>query len=244
MLLHTLQRGAIVTLALILALASIAACDASDSTGGKFKLKKIEVQKPSDNKPLIEGNPLEYVKMVTSMGDIVLELNREKAPISVENFLMYTDEDAYDNTIFHRVIGSFMIQGGGFNDDMTKRPTKAEIKNEWGNGLSNMRGTIAMARRGGNIHSATNQFFINVRDNRNLDMKQRDGAGYAVFGKVIEGLDVVDKIKVVKTQKMPPQEIVYQGKKQTVPGPADVPVEPIYIIDVVRIDKPAESAEE
>ncbi|MCK5126415.1 MAG: peptidylprolyl isomerase [candidate division Zixibacteria bacterium] len=162
--------------------------------------------------------------MVTSKGDIIIELNREKAPITVKNFLDYVDENSYDSTIFHRVISNFMIQGGGFNADMTKRPTKPEIKNEWGNDLQNLRGTIAMARRGGNIHSASNQFFINVKDNRNLDMKQSDGAGYAVFGKVIEGLDVVDIIKAVKTHRQA--------------GHGDVPVEPVLILDVVRIEKP------
>jgi len=168
------------------------------------------------------------VLMETSMGDITLELNREKAPISVANFLKYAAEKAYDGTIFHRVIDGFMIQGGGFNPDMTKRPTNEPIVNEWENGLKNMRGTIAMARLGGQANSATNQFFINLVDNTGLDMP-RDGAGYAVFGKVIKGIDVVDAIAKVKT-----------GKKDM---NANVPMETVTIVEVKEITAPEKAVE-
>ncbi len=138
-----------------------------------------------------------YAKMTTNHGTIILELNRAKAPISVKNFVAYVEAESYDGTIFHRVIPSFMIQGGGFKSDFQKVPTEAPIKNEWQNGLSNMRGTIAMARTNV-VDSATNQFYINVVDNQGLD-----GApgkpGYAVFGKVIAGMDVADKIRNVPT---------------------------------------------
>lgn len=143
------------------------------------------------------------VMMQTSMGDILIELNPEKAPLSVANFLSYVKKGHYDGTIFHRVMSGFMIQGGGFTADMKEKATDAPIKNEWQNGLKNKRGTIAMARKGGpgtdGVDSATCQFFINVVDNAGLDSPQRDGAAYAVFGKVISGMEVVDKIKAVKT---------------------------------------------
>ncbi|MEZ5357549.1 MAG: peptidylprolyl isomerase [Candidatus Zixiibacteriota bacterium] len=233
---QTIHRAIALTALVLFLCGSLVFAQANDASGGKINLRKVSVQKPDDNKKQV---PMEYVKMKTTKGDIIIELDPTNAPITVANFLEYVDSNAYDSTIFHRVINGFMIQGGGFNGDMTKRPTHNPIKNEWGNGLKNLRGTIAMARRGGDINSATNQFFINVKDNFNLDMKQQDGAGYAVFGKVIQGMDVVDAIKVAKTKNMPEEEIMYKGKKQRVPGPANVPVEPIYILDVVRIDKPA-----
>lgn len=139
---------------------------------------------------------LVYVLMTTSKGDIALELNREKAPITVANFLAYTDKKFYDGTIFHRIMKTFMIQGGGFTEDGKQKPTDKTIKNEWQNGLKNTRGTIAMARIGGNPDSASSQFFINVADNAVLD-QARDGAAYAVFGKVVAGMDVVDQIRNV-----------------------------------------------
>ena len=146
------------------------------------------------------------ILMETTMGNIVLELDQEKAPITVANFLSYVEKKAYDGTIFHRVIPDFMAQGGGFAADMKKVPTDEPIQNEWKNGLKNGRGTIAMARLGGQPHSATNQFFINVKDNIFLD-KPSDGAGYAVFGKVVEGMEIVDKIVKVETvQKDNPLE--------------------------------------
>jgi len=139
------------------------------------------------------------VKMETTLGDIILELDAEKAPISVENFLRYAQDGFYTETIFHRVIRGFMIQGGGFHQNMEKKDgLRPGIKNEWKNGLKNVRGTLSMARRGGRPDSANAQFFINVVDNASLDRPQRDGAGYAVFGKVVEGMDVVDKIRDVE----------------------------------------------
>jgi peptidyl-prolyl cis-trans isomerase A (cyclophilin A) len=146
-----------------------------------------------------------YALMKTSKGEIVLELNREKAPISVANFLSYVDKKFYDDTIFHRVIPSFMIQGGGFDENLNQKPTDPPIKNEWTNGLLNKRGTVAMARMGDakpnpeRVNSATCQFFINVVDNPGLDQPQRDGGAYAVFGKVVAGMKAVDTIKIVPT---------------------------------------------
>jgi peptidyl-prolyl cis-trans isomerase A (cyclophilin A) len=149
-----------------------------------------------------EKPKIEYVQLTIGgavKGDIVLELNREKAPTSVDNFLSYVDKKFYDGTIFHRVMPGFMIQGGGHTADMKQKQTGASIKNEWRNGLKNVRGALAMARLGGNPDSATSQFFINVVDNAKLDQPQGDGAAYAVFGKVAAGMSVVDAIKVVPT---------------------------------------------
>jgi cyclophilin family peptidyl-prolyl cis-trans isomerase len=139
-----------------------------------------------------------HVLLKTSLGDIVLELNAEKAPKSVANFLEYVKSGQYNGTIFHRVINGFMIQGGGFDKDMREKPTRAPIQNEAKNGLRNDAYTIAMARTSA-PHSATAQFFINVGNNTSLDYPSRDGWGYAVFGKVIQGTEVVDKIKQVRT---------------------------------------------
>jgi peptidyl-prolyl cis-trans isomerase A (cyclophilin A) len=137
------------------------------------------------------------VKLATSQGDIVLELDREKAPKSVDNFLQYVKAGHYDGTIFHRVIADFMIQGGGMKADMSEKATRAPIPLESRSGLTNERGTLAMARTP-DPNSATAQFFINVKDNPFLDQANaRDGNGYAVFGKVVSGMDVVDKIKAV-----------------------------------------------
>jgi cyclophilin family peptidyl-prolyl cis-trans isomerase len=136
------------------------------------------------------------VRMVTTFGDILLELDREKAPKSVDNFLSYVQEGFYDGTIFHRVIDGFMIQGGGFTQDFQKKPTHSPVENEANNGLKNLMGTIAMARTN-DPHSATAQFFINVANNGFLDHRSPTprGWGYAVFGKVVGGMDVVDKIR-------------------------------------------------
>ena len=136
----------------------------------------------------------------TNMGDIKLELDKAKAPVTVENFVQYVKDGHYDGTIFHRVIGNFMIQGGGFDKDMKQKPTNAPIKNEANNGLKNSIGTIAMARTQ-DPHSASSQFFINVADNAflNFSSESRQGWGYAVFGKVVDGMDVVNNIKNVKT---------------------------------------------
>ena len=136
------------------------------------------------------------VRLKTSAGDIVLELYPDKAPKSVENFLQYVRDKHYDGTVFHRVIDGFMIQGGGFSADLQQKPTRAPIPLEASNGLKNDRGTIAMARTA-NPHSATAQFFINLVDNNPLNAPSPDGHGYAVFGKVVAGMDVVDKIKGV-----------------------------------------------
>jgi cyclophilin family peptidyl-prolyl cis-trans isomerase len=160
-----------------------------------------------------DKNPV--VVMETSMGTIKIELNQDKAPITVKNFLAYVDDKFYDGTIFHRVIGKendekdFMIQGGGFTEERKQKATKDSIKNEAGNGLSNLKYTIAMARTD-DPNSATAQFYVNVADNEFLD-RRAGSPGYTVFGKVIEGTDVVDKIKAVKTEK----------KKFTVPDPRD-----------------------
>jgi peptidyl-prolyl cis-trans isomerase B (cyclophilin B) len=140
------------------------------------------------------------IRLHTNYGDIMLELDHEKAPVTVQNFIDYVNSGHYDNTIFHRVIDEFMIQGGGFEPDMSQKKTRAPIANEAGNGLKNDKYTIAMARTS-DPHSATGQFFINVKDNDFLNYKSptAQGYGYCVFGKVVEGMDVVDKIKKVKT---------------------------------------------
>jgi peptidyl-prolyl cis-trans isomerase A (cyclophilin A) len=148
-------------------------------------------------KPVPAEAKLVFVKLSTTAGDIVLELNAEKAPVTVANFLAYADKKFYEGTIFHRVIPTFMIQGGGYDRDFKLKPTEPPIKNEWRNGLKNVRGTIAMARTAA-PDSATSQFFINVRDNPMLD-EPRGGAAYAVFGRVVAGMDVVDKIKDAET---------------------------------------------
>ena len=157
------------------------------------------------------------VVLKTSLGEIVLELYPDKAPISVKNFIDYVDSGLYDGTIFHRVIGNFMIQGGGFDKDLNRKETREPIINEANNGLKNDRGTIAYARTNV-INSATSQFFINVVDNHFLDYRDssQQGYGYAVFGKVVKGMDVVDKIKNVKT-----------GVQK---GMQDVPVKPVIIL--------------
>jgi len=154
------------------------------------------------------------VKLETSMGDIVIELNEEAAPITVKNFLRYVEEGFYDGTIFHRVIPNFMIQGGGFTAEMARKETHAPIVNEAGNGLKNDRGTIAMARTN-NPDSATAQFFINHKNNDPLNYVENRDPGYTVFGKVIEGMETADKITAVKTA--------------TRMGMGDVPVEPVVI---------------
>jgi peptidyl-prolyl cis-trans isomerase B (cyclophilin B) len=140
------------------------------------------------------------VVLRTTLGDITLELDRAKAPVTTENFLSYVSSGHYDGTVFHRVIPDFMIQGGGFSQDMQQKQTNAPIANEADNGLTNDRGTVAMARTS-DPHSATGQFFINLKDNGFLNhtSKTPQGWGYAVFGKVVEGMDVVDKIAQVKT---------------------------------------------
>ena len=169
-----------------------------------------------------EKNP--QVLMETSMGNVKIELFKEKAPITVRNFLTYVKEGYYDGLIFHRVIGTFMIQGGGFDQNMIQKKTKFAIKNEAANGLSNKYGTLAMARTNV-VDSATSQFFINVADNTFLDHsgKSPDQFGYAVFAQVIEGNEVVDAIKGVKT-----------GNKG---GHSDVPLELVIITSMKLIEE-------
>ncbi|CAN7442819.1 peptidylprolyl isomerase [Variovorax paradoxus] len=154
------------------------------------------------------------VKLATSAGDILVELDQAKAPQTVENFLQYVKDKHYDGTVFHRVIDGFMIQGGGFTADMQQKPTRAPIPLEASNGLKNDRYTIAMARTG-NPNSATSQFFINVKNNDSLNAPNPDGYGYTVFGRVVAGTEVVDKIRAVQT-----------GNKG---GMQNVPLEPIII---------------
>ena len=170
------------------------------------------------------------VRLKTNQGDIVLELNREKAPVTVENFLSYVKKKHYDGTVFHRVINGFMIQGGGFakeDSGLVEKATGAPIKNEGQNGLKNERGTIAMARTN-DPNSAKAQFFINVADNASLDYPSN--GGYAVFGKVVQGMEVVDKIKAVATgtarlTMRNPQT----GENLTMPS-RDVPKEAVVIV--------------
>jgi cyclophilin family peptidyl-prolyl cis-trans isomerase len=155
------------------------------------------------------------VKLQTSMGDIVIELNEQAAPVTVENFLKYVEDGFFDGTIFHRVIPNFMIQGGGFTEDMSQTQTRDPIVNEAANGLKNERGTLAMARTS-DPDSATAQFFINHKDNDFLNHAGTANPGYAVFGKTVEGMDVVDAIASVETT--------------TKHGMDDVPVKPVVII--------------
>ena len=166
--------------------------------------------------------PAAHILMTTTVGPITLELDADNAPKTVENFLSYVNNGFYDGTIFHRVINNFMIQGGGFTAEMEQRATEAPIENEANNGLQNARGTIAMARTQ-DPHSATAQFFINVQDNDFLNHtgENMQGWGYAVFGKVTDGEDVLDKIRCVQT-----------GSQA---GHQDVPVEPIIIESVTVI---------
>ena len=189
-----------------------------------------------DTKPAAPAAPTTsaapvYVSMTTSKGVIYLELNAAKAPISTENFVNYTKEGFYNGTIFHRVIKTFMIQGGGFTADMKEKKAKAPIKNEWQNGLPNSRGAISMARTNA-PDSATCQFFINTVDNKMLD-QPRGGAAYAVFGKVIKGMDVVDAIAAVPTGQSSgmgdvPKTVVTIEKMEVLAGPPamDAPAAP------------------
>lgn len=168
-----------------------------------------------------EKNPVVVVD--TSLGKIKIELFAGKAPITVKNFLQYTDDKFYDGTIFHRVIPSFMIQGGGLEENLKEKPTRPSIKNEADNGLSNQRGTLAMARTS-DPDSASSQFFINVKDNPRLDRANaQDKVGYAVFGRVIAGMEVVDKIRQVETgdrgehQDVPLKAIIIRSVRRAAP---------------------------
>jgi cyclophilin family peptidyl-prolyl cis-trans isomerase len=194
------------SLAALLVPAVVAACARDAGDAGKAA---------SGNNPV--------VTMKTTLGEVTLELDQEKAPISVKNFLDYVEAKHYEGTVFHRVIPGFMIQGGGMTPDMQQKPTKPPIKNEAGNGLKNVTGTIAMARTGV-VDSATSQFFINVKDNTSLDHRDEStsGFGYAVFGKVTGGMDVVKKIEATETTSKPPHQ--------------NVPVTPV-IIESIRVGK-------
>ncbi len=160
------------------------------------------------------------ITLKTNMGDIVIELDKEKAPITSANFIQYVEDGFYDGTIFHRVINNFMVQGGGFEAGMTQKETRAMIENEAKNGLSNEVGTLAMARTS-DPHSASAQFFINIADNKFLDCPGQDGWGYCVFGRVIEGMDVVNQMKEVATtsrmghQDVPEEDIVIEKAEVT-----------------------------
>jgi peptidyl-prolyl cis-trans isomerase A (cyclophilin A) len=169
----------------------------------------------------IAENP--QVLMKTSMGEIHIELFRDKAPITVENFLRYTADKFYDGTIFHRVIPGFAIQGGGFSADLVRKQGGNPIQNEANNGLSNLRGTVSMARMQ-NPHSARTQFFISVLDNQHLDYFDEETWGYCVFGEVVKGMDVVDLIRDVRT-----------GRKE--PLLSDVPLETILIESITLIEQ-------
>ncbi|OUR64377.1 peptidylprolyl isomerase [Methylophaga sp. 42_25_T18] len=169
------------------------------------------------------GSALPQVKLETSHGDIIIELNAEKAPNTVDNFLSYVNDGFYNGTIFHRVIKDFMIQGGGFNEEFVQKSPNAPIENEANNGLGNVRGSLAMARTG-DPHSATAQFFINTVDNEFLNFRGEQGAawGYAVFAEVVDGMDVVDAIRELST-----------GNKG---GHQDVPDDNVVIISATVIE--------
>jgi len=210
-------------------LAGVAAVQPPAEQPKKDDVKKEEPKKedkpatPPQEKPVAQ---FEYVKMSTSKGDIYLELDHGKAPISTENFLRYVDKKFYDGTVFHRVVPDFVVQGGGFDKDLKKKETAAPIKNEWQNGLKNKRGTVAMARTSA-PDSATSQFYINLKDNAPLDDGSRTGAAYAVFGKVVNGMDVVDKIAQAKTTTKTADRQPFEN----------CPVEPITINSVTRVTK-------
>ena len=174
------------------------------------------------NMPALAANPM--VEMKTNQGEIVVELYADKAPKSAENFVQYVKDGFYDGTVFHRVIDGFMIQGGGFDAQMNQKATRAPIQNEAKNGLRNEPGTLAMARTS-DPHSATAQFFINLKPNTFLDYPSRDGWGYAVFGKVVRGMDVVEKIGKLATGNL--------GMHQ------NVPLEPVVVESARLLETPA-----
>ena len=215
-----LKSGRLIYSIILLSLAiCVSGCDrnSADGSGAQDsisssdnKTEKSGIDKTDDK----GGNPVVVIK--TTKGDIKVELDKEKAPITVDNFMAYVEDGYYNGTIFHRVIKNFMIQGGGITKDMQPKPANAPIKNEADNGLKNDRGTIAMARTGV-VDSATSQFFINTVDNGFLNHGARD-FGYAVFGRVIDGMDVVEAIEAVPT------------------GPGDVPNEPVVIESVIVVE--------
>lgn len=204
---------------LALSLLAVSACGNSQSNTGD---PAASVQ---NSEVIDKSGP--QVTLVTSKGDITLQLFEQAAPLSVENFMQYVATDFYDNTIFHRVIPNFMIQAGGHTEDMTLKETRGTIENEADNGLKNVRGSVAMARMRA-PNSASAQFFINVVDNPGLDFREKtmNGYGYAVFGEVIDGMDVVDVIRGVSTGTNGPHR--------------DVPVEPVFIEDVIVVNPETE----
>jgi len=205
-----------ITLALPLVTAGLAAAD-TPAGGAQPATGQTGAQSTPEAKaaPKAAGNPA--VVLETNYGNIKLELFKDKAPISAENFLSYVRDGFYDGTVFHRVVKGFVIQAGGWTEELDQKEQKAPIKNEAANGLLNLRGTLAVARTN-EINSGTSHFFINLKDNQFLDHQEGDPAryGYAVFGKVIEGMDVVDKIAQVEV-----------GMKA---GSKDVPVKPVIIV--------------
>jgi cyclophilin family peptidyl-prolyl cis-trans isomerase len=200
-------------------------CDQDKTTRQSQSVSKTNLTKKAlpanerNNMPQSDAQSLKnpQVVMETSKGNITIELDAKAAPVTVKNFLVYVNEKFYDGTIFHRVINNFMIQGGGFDEKMGQKKTHAPIKNEAANGLKNDLGTIAMARTN-DINSATSQFFINVKNNDFLNHQGQEQFGYAVFGKVVSGMDVIDAIKVVTTTSRA--------------GMGDVPAEPVVIKSV------------
>ena len=204
---HFFKKYGFFNIFLCLCLISLASCKSTTVPSSLLKDK---------------SNPV--VKMKTSQGDIFIELFQEEAPITVENFLNYVSKDFYDGTIFHRVVDDFIIEAGGFEPGLSLKKTQSSIKNEAINGLSNTRGTIAM-ERGKLIDSATSQFFINVNDNTFLDHVSNSPHeyGYAVFGRVVEGMNIVDKIRYVETTDSPPYK--------------DVPITDVLIEDIIVIKK-------
>jgi cyclophilin family peptidyl-prolyl cis-trans isomerase len=196
----------------------ISGCDKGAKEGSQGQVERKQISK----EPKKMDTAATKVKLETSMGDIVIELEREKAPVTVENFLGYVEKGFYDRTIFHRVIQGFMIQGGGFTAEMKDKPTEAPIVNEASGGLKNERGTIAMARTN-NPDSATSQFFINHKDNANLNYGGPATPGYAAFGRVVEGMEVVDAIAAVRTTTKMGTMKGRQAPMQ------DVPAEPVVI---------------
>lgn len=173
-------------------------------------------------KPL-PAEKVQYVEFKTSAGSFVIEVDETNAPKTAANFIQYVKDGFYDGTIFHRVIPGFVVQGGGFSPDMVQKQTREPVANEWQNGLKNNRGTLSMARLGGKPDSATSQFFINLVDNQALD-RARDGAAYAVFGHIVSGMDVVDKIAATPTH--------------TFKGHGDVPKDAISVESARLVEKP------
>jgi len=195
--------GAALAAACVLALLSTPRAAFSQEGKVKTEPDKPKTPETSDKKPAA-SQPVRptKVRMKTNVGEILIQLDWEKAPISAENFAKYAGDGFYDGTVIHRVVPGFVIQGGGYDKSFNQKSTRAPIKNEWKNGLKNERGTLSMARTA-NPDSATSQFFVNLKHNESLDQPISGGAGYAVFGKVIEGMEVVDKIAAMQTQPNP-----------------------------------------